>query len=70
MEGKSFQIGNDFGQIWCKKTSKGIPEMDLHLRMKMNKTVLWLPRKRRGKEINFTPNQSPVKMARSVTCPE
>ena len=47
-----------------------MPEMNLHLKMKMKKIFLWLPRQIRGKERNSIPNLSLVKMARSATCPE
>ena len=40
MEGKNYQIGNDYGQIWCKSSSGGTPEMDLHQNMMMKRIVL------------------------------
>ena len=44
--------------------------MVLNLRMMKKNIVLWMPRRRRGKERNFIPNPSPVKMERSATCPK
>ena len=31
---------NDYGQIWCKRSSGGIPEMDLHQSVMMKRIVL------------------------------
>ena len=68
MEGENFHIGNDFGWIWCRRSSDRTPEMDIHLRMRMKRIVLWLPRWGRGRGRNSILNLSPI-MARSRTCP-
>ena len=70
MGGRSYQIGNEFGQIWCNNNLGEIPGMDLHLRQRMKKIAPWLVRWRRGRERNPIPNLSPAKKARSPTCPE
>jgi hypothetical protein len=58
MEGKNFQIGNDYGRIWCRRNLGGTPEMDLHQSMMMKRIVLWLPRKGKGRGRNSIQNMS------------
>jgi hypothetical protein len=68
MEGKIFQIGNDYGRIWCRRSSGGTPEMALHQRMMMKRIVLWLPRQGKGRGRNSI--QNPSLKARSWICPK
>ena len=58
MEGKNFQIVNDCGRIWCRRSSDETPKMDLHLRMMTKRIVLWLPRQGKGRGRNSTQNLS------------
>ena len=66
MGGRSCQIGNEFGRIWCKKNLGRTLRMDPHPRKMMRKIGPCMVRKIRGSEKNPIPNMRPTKKVTRV----